>query len=135
MDIRIKIDTTTDSFNAYIETQLLAQEVGFNKHDQTMLAIVASELSTNIIKYAQEGLIIISRVQDPDRFGIEIIALDKGAGIPDVEKALSEHYSTGKSLGMGLPAVKRIMDEFNIETGNEIGTKITTRKWKKQADI
>lgn len=130
----IEIQTTTDNYKAYIETQLLAEQLGFNKHDQTLLAIVASELSTNIIKYAKEGLLIISSLQNHHYNGIEITALDNGPGIQDIEKALAEHYSTGMSLGMGLPAIRRIMDEFRIESEKDKGTKIWTRKWKKQTN-
>ena len=89
-----------------------------------------SELGYNIIKYAGKGIIRLTPLKDK-RTGIEIVASDKGPGIEDLEAALSDQFSTGGTLGLGLPGVKRLMDEFEVDTSPEKGTKITVRKWIK----
>ncbi len=107
-------------------------EAGFSKSDEYILAAAASELATNIIRYAKEGELDISLVSNGmNQIGIEIFAGDRGPGIENIEAALSEHYSSEKSsLGLGLPSVKRIMDEFYIESVVGKGTRILARKWR-----
>ncbi len=110
----------------------MLSESGFSKPDEYILAAAASELATNIIRYAKEGELEISLINNgANQIGIEIFASDKGPGIRDVEAALSEHFSSEKnSLGLGLPSVKRIMDEFYIESTIGVGTRILARKWR-----
>ncbi len=110
----------------------MLSEAGFSKSDEYILAAAASELATNIIRYAKAGELEISLIDNgANQIGIEIFASDKGPGIRDVEAALSEHFSSEKnSLGLGLPSVKRIMDEFHIESIVGRGTRIQARKWR-----
>ena len=75
------------------------------------------------------GEIVLSLVRDHGRRGISIIARDEGPGIPDLALAMTDGYSTTKSLGLGLPGAKRLMDEFEIESQVGKGTKVTMRKW------
>ena len=131
----VELSLPSDSTSAIMVTLQLAKEIGFNSQDQTLLAIVASELSTNIIRYAQKGSVTIRAIHDQLLTGIEIIAEDKGPGIENIDLALSEHYSTGDGLGLGLPSVKRIMDEFSINSDKSTGTLIITRKWKNKKGI
>jgi len=120
-----------DSEHATIETREFAAGAGFGKTDQTMISTAVAELSTNILRYAGKGELFLRAVRDRDRVGIEIFAVDKGPGIKDVEKAMKDNYTTTKgSLGMGLPSVRRIMDDFEIESSPEKGTRITVRKWR-----
>ena len=117
---------------AIIETKKFVAEAGFSETDQAMIATVAAELSTNILRYAGKGDLFLGIEEKEDRVGIEIIALDQGTGIEDVEKALQDHYTTTKdSLGLGLPSVKRIMDDFEIESSLGKGTRVIARKWRK----
>jgi serine/threonine-protein kinase RsbT len=96
-----------------------------------MISTAAAELSTNILRYAGKGELFLRIVGDTDRVGIEILAVDKGPGIYDVKKALEDSYTTTKgSLGLGLPSVRRIMDDFEIESSPVEGTRITARKWR-----
>jgi serine/threonine-protein kinase RsbT len=92
------------------------------------ISTAVSELARNIYKYAQMGQITAHPVNIGNAKGIEIIAEDKGPGINDISNAMKDNFSTGNSLGLGLPGAKRLMDEFNIETKLNHGTKITTRK-------
>lgn len=131
----IDLSLSSDNTSAVIVTHQIAKEIGFSDQDQTLLAVVSSELSTNILRYAQKGKVTINTIQKNTQKGIEIIAEDNGPGIENIEMALSEHYSTGDGLGLGLPSVKRIMDEFSIQSIKNKGTIIITRKWKKNSRL
>lgn len=128
-EIRVKILDETDVEDAALEAKSLAGVSGFNPIPQYMIAIAASELGTNICRYGKKGEMIIRAVQGKSGKGIEIIAADEGPGIPDVEKAMQDGFSTGESLGVGLSGVKRLMDEMEIETAPGKGTRVTARKW------
>ena len=113
----------------YLVKHFCAQ-IGFNDIEQSLIASAASELSTNIIRYAEKGRIVLRSLQEQEKAGIEIIAEDAGPGISDVDEAFTEHFSTGESLGLGLPSVKRIMDELEIQSEAGKGTCIKVRKWR-----
>lgn len=124
------LDQPSDTEAVVVFTRQMAKQAGFNTTDEFMIAVAASELATNILRYAEIGDITISVIGAHERKGIEIIALDKGAGISDIDLAMQEGYTTTeKSLGMGLPSVKNIMDEFEIESSPQSGTVVMTRKW------
>ena len=110
----------------------MLSEAGFHKTDEYILAAAASELATNIVRYTPGGEMDICLVRDArGRTGVEVLASDSGPGIPDIEAAMREHYSSERgSLGMGLPSVKRIMDEFAIESVVGLGTRVRARKWR-----
>ncbi|HEV3156012.1 MAG TPA: anti-sigma regulatory factor [Candidatus Baltobacteraceae bacterium] len=107
----------------------LAVRLGFSGSDLTLIATAISEIARNIIEYAQTGQIFISSVQHPGKQGIRVVARDAGPGIPDIELAMCDGYSTGKSLGLGLPGARRLMDAFNIESVVGVGTTVTMEKW------
>ncbi len=125
----IDLSDTGAAVGAARHTAALA---GFEETDQFMIATAVSELATNIVRYAGGGSVTISIVSDGDRIGIEAVANDSGPGIEDVEKAMQDNYSSGNSLGLGLPGVKRLMDEFSIESVPGQGTKCIARKWRLQ---
>ncbi len=83
----------------------------------------------NILKYAGSGEIRLRRVTGADGRGVEIEAIDQGPGIADCEEAMNDHFSSGGTLGLGLPGVKRMMDEFSLESTPGEGTRVTARKW------
>lgn len=107
----------------------LAAVVGFTGSDLTIIATAISEVARNIVSYAGSGDITISGIDNDAGRGVLIVAHDDGPGIPDIERALQDGFSTGKSLGLGLPGAKRLMDEFEVvsEVGN--GTTVTMKKW------
>ncbi|MDF1757962.1 MAG: anti-sigma regulatory factor [Legionellaceae bacterium] len=119
-----------DVANATHVTRVFAAEIGFNTVMQTMIATAVSELATNIIKYAGRGYITVALIQQMNQTGIEVIAEDTGPGILDRVNALKDNISTGGTLGVGLPGIKRLMDEFIIDSSDGCGTKIITRKWR-----
>lgn len=108
----------------------LAAACGFSSTEQTLIALAISELARNIVSYARRGEIVLSLLEG-ERTGIEIIARDQGPGIQDIELALRDGYSTSKSLGLGLPGARRVMDEFNIDSELGVGTTVTVRKWRR----
>jgi len=108
----------------------LTREIGFGESQQFLIASAISELATNIARYAGRGQVEIRVLASGDRLGLEVIARDSGPGIADIEQAMQEHFSGGNGLGLGLPSVKRIMDEFILESSPGKGTTVTARKWK-----
>ncbi|WKY45752.1 ATP-binding protein [Eubacteriaceae bacterium ES2] len=110
----------------------MARKTGFNQQQSVMISTAASELSTNILRYANSGKIQISIIRDShiQRMGIKIVATDRGPGISDLKKVMEENYSTFPgSLGLGLPSVKHIMDQFWIESELGAGTRVEILKW------
>lgn len=128
------IDLQFETDNEYViyNVTKLAEVEDFSRTDQCMVATAASELATNIIRYAKRGRIIVRVIEEANgrERGIEIIADDKGPGIYNMDFAMKEHNSTMEnSLGFGLSSVKRIMDEFFISTEVGGGTVVLVRKW------
>jgi serine/threonine-protein kinase RsbT len=107
----------------------LAAEIGFTGSDLTLIATAISEVARNIVVYAKQGEISIGIVQDGGRRGLCVVARDDGPGIPDIEKAMRDGFSTGGSLGLGLPGARRLMDDFEILSQVGVGTTVTMRKW------
>jgi serine/threonine-protein kinase RsbT len=113
------------------EVRAIAAALGFRMLDQTRLATVASELARNVIKYAGRGRLIAQPTEDPDgRQALRLIFEDHGPGIPDIEAAMRDGFSTGRGLGKGLPGSKRLVDEFKIESEPGQGTRITVLRWR-----
>jgi len=94
-----------------------------------LIATAISELARNIVMYAGQGEVIIRSVEISNGKSIVIVARDNGPGIRSVEDALRDGYSTSGGLGLGLPGVKRLMDEFAIESELGQGTMVTIKKW------
>jgi anti-sigma regulatory factor (Ser/Thr protein kinase) len=118
-----------DLSRAVLEVSRSAREVGFDPVGCASLSTAASELGRNILKYADRGELHISPLHDAGRSGLEIVARDRGPGITDLGAALTDHHSTGGTLGLGLPGVKRLMDHFEIDTRPGRGTSVTIRKY------
>jgi len=125
----IEINDELDVLRATMEARRLARLIGFKETEQYQISTATSELATNIYRYANKGKIILRIIKGEIRRGIEVIAEDQGPGIKDIQRALQEGFSTSKSLGIGLPGVKRLMDDFDIKSENGKGTRVTVRKW------
>lgn len=97
--------------------------------NQTKLITAASELVRNMLKYGNGGVAIIELIVDDRNKGIRLMFVDKGPGIPDIGLAMKDGYSTGKSLGLGLPGTKRLVNVFNIESIVGVGTTVSIIKW------
>jgi len=107
----------------------IAASLEFSATDQVLIATVISELARNILMYARQGEIVVDRIYDNGRKGLVVVARAHGPGIDDVGKALEIGYSTSGGLGLGLPGVRRLMDEFEISSRTNDGTTVTVRKW------
>ncbi len=128
---RIALFDPSDKEQVIITARYLAAEAGFDETNQVLIATAASELATNVVKYAKEGEVVLKIVQRDSQLGIQIIARDHGPGISDIEQVMQDNFSTSKdSLGLGLPSVQRIMDEFKIESQPGQGTIVSTVKWR-----
>ncbi len=127
--IRIPVRDKTGTAWPVMEARTAATAIGFDDVICQMIATAVSELANNIVKYAGSGEILIDQIKTASRTGIEVIARDKGPGIEDTQKAMADHYSSGNTLGLGLPGVKRMMDEFELTSAPSKGTTVTFRKW------
>jgi serine/threonine-protein kinase RsbT len=128
--LRIPIQSSQDILEARKRGRELAAELRFSSIDRTLIATAISELARNIVLYAGQGEIHLSRDERLGSTGIVIIASDRGPGIRDMRNALQEGHSASRGLGLGLPGVKRIMDEFDIQSTPRQGTTVTVKKWK-----
>jgi serine/threonine-protein kinase RsbT len=127
-ELRIPIASEGDIVIARQQGRTLAGQLGASRSAMTLVASAISELARNIVQYAREGEIVLSAVEESRR-GIQIMARDHGPGIPDLELAMRDGYSTGGSLGLGLPGARRLMDEFAIDSEVGKGTTVLMRKW------
>jgi len=107
-----------------------AVKIGMGLVNQTKLITAASELARNMLKYGGGGVVILEIINKGRENGIRLTFSDKGPGIADIALAMKDGYSTGKSLGLGLPGTKRLVSEFSIESQLGKGTTVTVIKWK-----
>jgi len=129
--VRVSIDCDSDVVAARQKRRELASQCGFPSTDLAVVATAISELARNIVRYAVRGEVILRLIDDNGRRGVEVVATDDGPGIPDITLAMQDGYSTSGSLGLGLPGVRRLMDEFEIASDFGKGTTVTARKWKR----
>lgn len=126
----ISIERDTDIVRARHEGRKMAVELGFTSTDTVLIITAISELARNIVLYAKKGEIVLTQNLDGSRRAMVIQARDHGPGILDINKAMQDGFSTSSGLGFGLPGVRRLMDEFNIESAPGKGTVVTVKKWK-----
>ena len=128
-DRLLTIQTDADASRAALEATQFSLAVGFDDTPSRMIATAVSELARNILKYAGAGEIRLQQVEGPAGRGLEIDAVDRGPGIKDTDAAMCDHFSSGGTLGLGLPGVRRMMDEFSLESTPGEGTRVTAVKW------
>jgi serine/threonine-protein kinase RsbT len=129
-EICVAISSDQDIVVARQRGRALAVELGFSAVDSTFIATAISELARNIVSYAGKGEITLKTIQNSSREGILIVAADEGPGIHDIRQALRDGFSTSGSLGLGLPGVRRLMDEFDISSQPGRGTRVEVKKWR-----
>jgi serine/threonine-protein kinase RsbT len=129
-ELRLRIARDPDISTAVLRIGEFADGLGFTVVPRSMIVTAASELATNILKYAGSGELWVRAVERGRSQGLEIVAADRGPGIGDTAQALRDNFSTGGTLGLGLPAVRRLMDEFKLESEVGKGTRVTIRKWR-----
>lgn len=128
-EYRIVLAASLDVTRASMQARRCALSQGFETTTAALLVTTVSELGTNILKYAGRGEITIQPIEDGNKKGILVRAIDQGPGISDIAAAMQDHHSTGGTLGLGLPGVKRMMDEFTIRSEPKRGTTVTVKKW------
>ncbi|MGA3008526.1 MAG: anti-sigma regulatory factor [Opitutaceae bacterium] len=131
-DVHTEIRSPIDIVASRQQGRTLALELGFSGTSATLIAAAISEIARNIIDHAKKGVITMRGVNGRSNGGVQgirIIARDKGPGIPDVARAMQYGYSTRKSLGVGLPGAKLLMDEFDIVSQVGKGTTVIMIKW------
>jgi serine/threonine-protein kinase RsbT len=128
-ETRVPIASEVDVVVARQQGRKLAESLGFTSSEQTLIATAISEMARNIVQYVGQGEIRLSVLEEGAMRGLGIVAHDEGPGIPDIEQAMQDGYSTSGGLGLGLPGAKRLMDEFDVVSRAGAGTTITMKKW------
>ena len=105
-------------------------EAGFSLVDQTKIVTAASELARNTLDYGGGGEVRLEMLQNGLRRGLRLTFEDQGPGIPDIAKAMTDGYTSGGGMGMGLPGSKRLVNEFEIVSRLGEGTRVTITRWK-----
>jgi serine/threonine-protein kinase RsbT len=126
--LRLPIRRQADVEQARRAARSLTRQLGFAAADGEAVVLATSELATNLVRYARDGVILL-RAMEGAGGGVQVESRDGGPGIADVATALTDGVSTGGGLGNGLPAVRRLMDTFSVTTGPE-GTTIVAGKWR-----
>jgi serine/threonine-protein kinase RsbT len=126
----IPIEADVDVLAARRAGHHLASSLGFSSGNATIVATVISELARNMLLHAGRGEILLDCMEAGDRCGITITARDQGDGIPDIDRALQDGFSTLERLGLGLTGVRRLMDEFHLVSEMGKGTTVEVTKWK-----
>ena len=127
-EVQVPITGDPDIVAARRAAREMAARAGFVGTDLTLLATAVSEVARNIVRFAHQGVITVELLQEPGP-GIRVVARDTGPGIPDVERAMADGYSTDEGLGLGLPGARRLVDEFDIASERGRGTTVVLTKW------
>ncbi len=128
--VTVPIACDADVLGAGQRGRELAGHLAFPAGDQTVIAAAIAEIGQNIIRYADRGEMEIRVVEHGDSNAIAVIARDEGPGIPDVDLAMQDGYSSTNARGLGLPGASRLMDEFQIRSAPGSGTTVTMKKWR-----
>ena len=128
-EARVLVEADRDIVTARQQGRIMAAQLGFSPGTATLIATAISELARNMLLYASHGEVTMRTIENNGSKGITVEARDDGPGIPHPQRALEDGYSTSGRLGLGLPGVKRLMDEFLLETSPGRGTRIVVHKW------
>jgi len=104
--------------------------IGLGLVDLTKLVTAASEIARNTVEYGGGGTLQIEELRDGLRHGLRLVFEDEGPGIPDIDRAMTDGYTTGTGMGLGLGGTKRLVDEFDISSRPGAGTRVAITKWK-----
>lgn len=126
----LPIKTSDDVVRVRQEARTRAVSIGLGLVDQTKIVTAASELARNTVDYGGGGTVRLEVLQDGGRKGLRLVFEDQGPGIPDIDLALKDGYTTGGGLGLGLSGAKRLSNEFAIESKVGEGTRVTITRWK-----
>jgi serine/threonine-protein kinase RsbT len=126
----LPLRTEHDIVQARQQVRKLAQELGFGLVDQTKMVTAASELARNALIYGGGGTMKWETLLEGVRKGLRLHFVDEGPGIPDLEQALTDGWTSGSGMGLGLSGAKRLVNDFEIDTAPGRGTRVTVTRWK-----
>jgi serine/threonine-protein kinase RsbT len=132
--VRMAIRREADVVVARALSRELALELGFGEGRAGAIETAVSEVAWNMVVHARAGELDLEVVADRGRLGIAVIARDEEPGIPDVETAMQDGYTTARGLGLGLSGARRLMDEFTVASSAGGGTRVTMKKWTHDAE-
>jgi serine/threonine-protein kinase RsbT len=127
----LPIATEADIVAVRQRGRTMAAELGFGAGELALIATAISELARNIVTYAKRGEMILAKISEGSCRGLLVVSRDRGPGISDLDQAMRDGFSTSGGLGLGLPGVRRLMDDFGIESAPGRGTTVTAKKWKR----
>ena len=127
---RLAIRSSEDVVKIRQQTRIFAVAAGLSLVDQTKIITAASELARNTLDYGGGGEVRMEVIEEGSRRGVRLAFEDQGPGIPDVQAALKDGFTTGSGLGLGLGGSRRLANEFSIESKLGVGTKVTIVRWK-----
>jgi serine/threonine-protein kinase RsbT len=126
----VEVRTSTDVARVRQVVRAWAVEIGLSLVDQTKMVTAASELARNTLEHGGGGTATVALLLENGRRGVRLVCRDEGPGIPDIEAALRDGYSTGTGLGLGLGGARRLVNEFSVESRKGAGTTVTITRWK-----
>ena len=126
----VPIQTSSDVVMARQATRSAASEMGFSLVDQTKMVTAASELARNTLDYGGGGTMRLETLNEGPRRGLRLVFEDQGPGIPDVQLALKDGFTSGGGLGLGLGGARRLVNDFDIQSKVGEGTRVTITRWK-----
>jgi serine/threonine-protein kinase RsbT len=126
----LPIRTSDDVVIVRQQVRARAVQVGLGLVDQTKVVTAASELARNTLDYGGGGAVTLTLIDDGVKRGVRLVFEDHGPGIPDLQLALKDGYTTGNGLGLGLSGAKRLSNEFFVESTVGVGTRVTIARWK-----
>lgn len=129
-DLRFPLETDEHVVRVRQAVRARAIELGFSLVEQTKVVTAASELARNTIQYGGGGYAVLDVLADAGRRGLRLSFVDSGPGIPDIELALKDGYTTGGGLGLGLSGARRLSSEFEIHSAPGQGTRVVITRWK-----
>ena len=126
----LELRSSSDVVSVRQAVRTWAIEAGFSLVDQTKMVTAASELARNTVDYGGGGTVRLELITEGNRRGLRVAFEDQGPGIADIEKALTDHYTTGNGLGLGLGGARRLVNEFNLSSKLGEGTRVVITRWK-----
>jgi serine/threonine-protein kinase RsbT len=126
----LAIKSSDDVVRVRQHVRVRAVEIGMGLVDQTKIVTAASELARNTLDYGGGGCVHIETVENGTRLGVRLVFEDEGPGIPDIGAALTDGFSSGGGLGLGLSGARRLSNEFDVKSVVGQGTRVMIARWK-----